>query len=178
MANDAPAPGRPPAGPGHYLRDLVSGATDGIVTTLAIVVAASAAQMEPRVAIILGLANLGADGLSMGASNYLALKSELHQVGASVAEEKPWRHGGATFAAFVLAGAIPLATLVAPPVPGLSTAHLAVLLSALALAGAGAARARFTLQRRWAAGLEMLVVAGLAALVAWLVGASAAGLVA
>jgi hypothetical protein len=49
---------------------VVYGALDGVITTLAVVSGAVGAALEPRVGLILGLANLGADGLSMGASNY------------------------------------------------------------------------------------------------------------
>lgn len=53
-----------------YLADAVLGAIDGCVTTLAIVAGAVGAQFSPAVAIILGVANLVADGFSMAVSNY------------------------------------------------------------------------------------------------------------
>ena len=56
--------------------DLVYGANDGVVTTFAVVAGAMGALLPQGVVIILGLANLLADGFSMGASNYLALRSE------------------------------------------------------------------------------------------------------
>lgn len=61
---------------GTYLPDFVYGANDGIVTTFAVVAGATGAVLSPGVVIILGLANLVADGFSMGASNFLALRSE------------------------------------------------------------------------------------------------------
>ena len=106
---------RPPDGFGHYLRDLVYGALDGAITTMAVVAGTAGAALSPRIGIILGLANLIADGLSMGASNYLGLKSELEQSGRSIAEEAPWRHGLATAAAFVVVGALPLLGYVIGP---------------------------------------------------------------
>src|SRR5436190_24152857 len=92
--------GRPPGGFGHYLRDMIFGAVDGVITTMAVVAGASGAQLGARVALILGVANLIGDGISMGASNYLGLKSEIEQAGADVRAEAPWRHGLATSAAF------------------------------------------------------------------------------
>lgn len=61
---------------GTYLPDFVYGANDGIVTTFAVVAGAAGALLSPGVIIILGIANLLADGFSMGASNLLSLKSE------------------------------------------------------------------------------------------------------
>lgn len=61
---------------GTYIGDFVYGANDGIVTTFAVVAAAAGAVLSPGVVIILGLANLLADGFSMGASNFLSLRSK------------------------------------------------------------------------------------------------------
>ena len=112
----------PAVGAGHYLRDLVYGALDGAITTLAVVAGTAGADLSPRTGMILGLANLVADGFSMGASNYLALKSELEQTSRSVADEAPWRHGLATVGAFVVVGTLPLAgyAVVLLHVPGVS----------------------------------------------------------
>jgi len=59
-----------------FLSDMVYGASDGIVTTFAVVAGASGANLPGAVVIILGLANLLADGFSMGLSNYISLTSE------------------------------------------------------------------------------------------------------
>jgi VIT1/CCC1 family predicted Fe2+/Mn2+ transporter len=65
------------AGPRHsYLRDWVYGGIDGAVTTFAIVSGVVGAQLSPGIILILGAANLIADGLSMAASNYLATRAE------------------------------------------------------------------------------------------------------
>ena len=75
MATPGTALARPPALgrlAGHYLPDLVYGANDGIITTFAVVSGVVGASLSERVIVILGLANLIADGFSMGASNYLA----------------------------------------------------------------------------------------------------------
>ena len=61
---------------GKYIGDLIYGANDGIITTFAVVAGAAGAHLSATVIIILGFANLLADGLSMGASNYLGGKSE------------------------------------------------------------------------------------------------------
>lgn len=67
----------PPETP-EYLRDAVFGAIDGAVTTFAVVAGAIGASLPSGVVIILGLANLFADGLSMAVSNYLGTRAD-HQ---------------------------------------------------------------------------------------------------
>ena len=61
---------------GTYIGDFIFGANDGIVTTLAVVTGSVGANLPPTVILILGFANLIADGLSMGLGNYLGKKSE------------------------------------------------------------------------------------------------------
>ncbi|MBI5787016.1 MAG: VIT1/CCC1 transporter family protein [Candidatus Niyogibacteria bacterium] len=59
-----------------YLKDAVYGANDGIVTTFAVVAGVAGASLDPVVIILLGAANLLADGFSMAASSFLASRSE------------------------------------------------------------------------------------------------------
>lgn len=67
--------------PAHgYLGDAVLGAIDGCVTTFAIVAGAVGAGFSGGVVVILGFANLIADGFSMAASNYLGTKSERERI--------------------------------------------------------------------------------------------------
>ena len=65
------------SGPQHnYLRDWIYGGIDGAVTTLAVVTGVAGAQLSSWIILVLGFANLFADGFSMAAGNYLATKSE------------------------------------------------------------------------------------------------------
>lgn len=67
--------------PDHsYLGDAVLGGIDGCVTTFAVVAGSVGGQFSSTVAIILGLANLFADGFSMAVSNYQATKSHQDMV--------------------------------------------------------------------------------------------------
>jgi len=59
-----------------YLRDWVYGGIDGAITTFAIVAGVVGADLSSRVILILGAANLLADGLSMAAGNYSATRTE------------------------------------------------------------------------------------------------------
>jgi len=60
---------------GPYIHDIVYGANDGIVTTFAVVSGVAGADLATYVVVILGFANVLADGLSMGLGNYLSGKS-------------------------------------------------------------------------------------------------------
>lgn len=59
-----------------YLRDWVYGAIDGAVTTFAIVAGVVGAELSASVVLVLGAANLFADGFSMAAANYTGTRAE------------------------------------------------------------------------------------------------------
>jgi len=65
------------AGPRHnYLRDFIYGGIDGAVTTFAVVAGVVGAELSPAIVLIMGFANLAADGFSMAASNFLGTRAE------------------------------------------------------------------------------------------------------
>ena len=216
----------------QYIGDMVYGGLDGIVTTFAIVSGVSGANLGSGVILILGLANLLADGLSMAAGAFLSLKSEreyydrereretweiehfpegefvemieiyrakgysredaealmeiqskdhdlwvdammVHELGLLPDDRQPIRSALATFVSFLLAGAVPLLVyllgLVVPIDPAVSF-PVALVLSGLALFGLGAAKVLITERNWFRSGLEMLLVGGVAAGIAYLVG--------
>lgn len=65
-----------------YLREIVYGGTDGIITTFAVVAGFAGAEQSMMgslpvlTVLIFGFANLFADGVSMGLGNFLATRSE------------------------------------------------------------------------------------------------------
>ncbi len=61
---------------GGSIKEIVYGATDGIITTFAVISGVVGASLEVKTILILGFANLLADGFSMAASNYLGSQSE------------------------------------------------------------------------------------------------------
>lgn len=65
--------------PRSYLPDFIYGSIDGIVTTFAVVAGVAGAGLEDRIVIILGTANLIADGFSMSVSNLLGARVERQQ---------------------------------------------------------------------------------------------------
>lgn len=156
----------------HYVGDLVYGANDGILTTFAVVAGVTGGSLSATAVIIVGAANLLADGLSMGVGNYLSIRareSALERQGRPEEEARPARHGMATFLAFVSAGSVPLAPYL---VPGIGDRFpLAAALAFGALFGVGAARSAVTASRWWISGLEMLGLGTLVAAAAYATGA-------
>jgi VIT1/CCC1 family predicted Fe2+/Mn2+ transporter len=160
----------------------VYGANDGVITTFAVVAGVTGGTLSPVTVLVLGVANLLADGMSMGVGNYLGIRSDERVREAQQLPEQeafPVRHGVATFAAFVAAGVVPLL----PYVFSGDSANRFAWSTALSLAvlfTMGAARARVGSGSWWTNGLEMLglgVVVGTVAyysgaFIAWLVGAN------
>jgi VIT1/CCC1 family predicted Fe2+/Mn2+ transporter len=221
-----------------YLGDMVYGGLDGIITTFAVVSGVAGADLSPNIILILGLANLFADGFSMATGAYLSAKSdheyyekerqreawevehypegeraELYEmyrsqgyseedartlvdikskdhelwVDTMMLEElqmlkdtnKPLVSAGATLVSFVIAGAVPLLIYLLGllfPIPANISFPLSLALSGAALFGLGAAKVLVTERNPWRSGLEMLLVGGLAAGVAYAVGALLKGL--
>lgn len=93
-----------------YLPEFVYGGIDGTVTTFAVVAATVGAGLSSSIIIILGLANLIGDGISMAISAYLSAKSEQAQDAKDGIKKKKnaKKIGWATFIAFVLIGFVPL----------------------------------------------------------------------
>jgi VIT1/CCC1 family predicted Fe2+/Mn2+ transporter len=222
----------------QYLGDLVYGGLDGVVTTFAVVSGVVGASLGSDVILILGLANLLADGFSMASGAYLSTRSEqeyyhreeererwevehypdgeraelqeiyeargftkdeatqlvaiqsreadrwvkammVDELGMLPDERKPLTSGGATLAAFVLAGSLPLAAYVAGlffPIPPQTAFVASVVLACVALFSLGAAKVFVTQRNPIRSGLEMLAVGSLAGAVAYVVGAFLKGL--
>ncbi len=62
-----------------YLREWVYGGIDGAVTTFAVVAGVAGASLDTSIILILGAANLVADGFSMAAGAYASSRSEREQ---------------------------------------------------------------------------------------------------
>lgn len=156
----------------HYLPDLVYGANDGIITTFAVVCGVVGADLSNRVILILGFANLVADGFSMGASNFLSRRSYADPGERSDRPEAA-RHGSATLAGFLTAGTVPLVAYVIP-LADADRFPATVALTLATLFAVGASRAIVTGLGWFRSGIEMLVVGAAAAGVAYGIGAFAA----
>jgi VIT1/CCC1 family predicted Fe2+/Mn2+ transporter len=144
----------------------VYGANDGIITTFAVVSGVAGGQLSHLAVLVVGTANLAADGVSMGVGNFLAIRADeraREAEGLPELERHPWKHGLATLLAFVVAGAVPLMPYVV-----LRTSPLIVstVMTFTTLFVLGALRALVTKDRWWQTGLETFalgtVVAGAA----------------
>jgi VIT1/CCC1 family predicted Fe2+/Mn2+ transporter len=62
---------------GQYIKSLVYGGMDGIITTFAVVAGVAGASLSSNIILILGIANLLADGFSMAVGDYLSTKAEM-----------------------------------------------------------------------------------------------------
>lgn len=219
---------------GRYLRDIVYGGLDGIITTFAVVSGVAGAQLDASIIVILGVANLLADGFSMGTGDYLSTKSEReyydkearrlatrfdadpaaaalylegvyranggytaddasalaalqshtrdHWIAAVMITDlnmtredgSPLKNALATFLAFVIAGALPLIVYLVGLVvviPADAAFAISIVSSGVALFALGAAKVYVTHLNPLRSGLEMLIVGGFAAVVAFAVGA-------
>jgi VIT1/CCC1 family predicted Fe2+/Mn2+ transporter len=160
-------------GPRALIGDVVFGANDGLITTFAVVSSVTGAELGAPVALVLGLANLLADGISMGAGDYLGRRSEAQARANHEGEEEPGRwvpavHGAVIFGSFVAVGAVPLLPYLV--LDSDEAFPLAAAFTVVTLFVVGAARTRVTGARWLTAGLEMLVIGSVAAVVAFAVG--------
>ena len=216
----------------QYIGSMVYGGLDGIITTFAVVTGVAGANLGANVVLILGLANLFADGVSMGVGAYLSKKSEkeyydierqreawevehfpegerlelidiytrqgyskeeanqlvdiisrdkerwidtmmVDELGLLADDKKPILSALATLASFIIAGVLPLVVYLVglfTPIDLDTSFIVSLVLSGLALFGLGAAKVKVTGLKPLRSGLEMLIVGGLAASVAYLVG--------
>ena len=123
--------------------------------------------------LVVGAANLAADGVAMGVGNLLAIRaheSALAAEGRPEEETYPWKHGSATLVAFVGAGIVPLVPYLLPADNGGRLLWSSVF-TLTSLFGVGVARAAVTRDRWWRTGLEMLMLGGLVAAPAYGAGA-------
>lgn len=232
MKNIETAKRKRPAPSGKNIKSMVYGGLDGIITTFAVVAGVAGASLEMRVVLILGMANLLADGFSMAVGDYLSSKSENEydsgiqgkqraeiladpEVAASQLQERyvaegfapadaqtlvqtlskydrqfaeffmekrqeeaentipPLQNAIVTFFSFLFFGLVPLLayvfTLIFPPLRE-QAFLLASVLTAITLFILGALKSVITRTNWLKSGLEMLVIGGLAAIVAYLVG--------
>ena len=154
---------------GAYIGAFVYGANDGIVTTFAVVAGAAGALLPPGVIVILGFANLFADGFSMGASNFLAIRSERELAKQPREIVASLQHSFVTFGAFVMAGVVPILPYLFHW-SGTQQFFSASALAAAMFFSVGAARTYITKGNFLKAGFEMLVIGVIASSVAYGVG--------
>jgi len=75
-------------GSGGFLRNVVYGFNDGLTANFGLVAGVLGAEVAPQIVMVSGFAGMIADALSMGASGYLAAKSEQEVYAHEIAMEQ------------------------------------------------------------------------------------------
>lgn len=164
----------------NNLREFVYGGMDGAVTTFAVVTGAAGAGLSSRIILILGFANVLADGFSMAVGSYLSEKSDQDlQIKQGKADDKDHQTAKdasvSTFISFVLIGFVPLSLYTVDFVfkMGWSSGDLlvwSVILTLLAFAGIGYLRGRVTHVDKARTTMESLSLGVAAAVISYIVG--------
>ncbi len=159
----------------RYIKDAVYGANDGIVTTFAVVSSVEGAKLGTAAILVVGFASLFADGFSMASSDFLASKAESARKkndgeASGPEKENPKLAAFFTFFAFILVGVIPLIPYFFVGVASSTSFIISGVVTAITLFGVGALRTRITGGNALRAGVEMLLIGGSAAAVAFIIG--------
>lgn len=159
------------------LKAAVLGANDGIITTFAVVAGVVGAGLPVTTILILGIANMIADGISMALGDYLGEQSARQMQGE---RHQPFTHflhstSLVTFVSFVLAGTLPLLPYIISytsiPLPESTQFPLSILSTGAALFIIGSMRTIITKHGWLRSGVEMFSVGVLAATLAYFLGA-------
>lgn len=160
-----------------YLSEFVYGGIDGAVTTFAVVAGATGARFDTKVLLVLGFANLIADGFSMSVGSYLSTKSEqelMQKKGESIKDEpSPVINGATTYVSFIFIGLIPLLAHTFEAVfdtNGGNSFLIASILTATAFVGIGLLKSKVAHAPRLRSVLETLILGVIAAGFAYVLG--------
>lgn len=148
------------------IRDVVVAGNDGVVTTFAVVAGSLGASLSPSVVLILGFANLFADGLSMSTGAFLGVKSELEFEHQKLGK-KPFENGITTFISFVISGFIPLFPYLFKIDNAFTISSILVCLTLLII---GVFRGIVTKKNVLSTVIENIIIGGVSAVVAFAVG--------
>lgn len=157
----------------HLIKPAVFGATDGIITTFAVVASVAGAGLSPSIVLIMGIANMLGDGVSMGLGDFIGERSE-RLATKKKKKNDVWQTGVVTFAAFVTAGIFPLLPYLFQAVGVFDTQDnqlsLSVVVTMCTLFFVGSLRTIIIPRVWWKNGIEMLLVGSAAATVAYTFG--------
>lgn len=161
----------------EYLGQFVYGGIDGSVTTFAVVAGATGAQLSSVIVIILGFANLIADGFSMAVGSYLSSKSEIELArknNKKIEDERlPIVDGLMTFLSFQVVGLVPLLAYTVDYIFKLNIENLfliASVLTALSFIAIGLLKSYVTHTGKIRGVSETLILGIIAAVIAYFVG--------
>ena len=160
----------------RYIPEFVYGAVDGTVTTFAVVAASAGAGISSAVILILGVANLIADGFSMGSSAYLAASAEHDEsVRGTQKRASPKIIGLVTFLAFVAVGSVPVLPYLFDVVavlkaPSTTLFYISSLLTAITFLTIGFIKGKVGKQSPWREATITLLLGAVAAGLAYFAG--------
>lgn len=157
-----------------YLSDFVYGGIDGTITTFAIVSGTAGANLSTNIIVILGLANVLADGFSMAVSRYLSAETE-EELQDKPRDPSPYTSAIVTFFAFVVMGLIPLSAFILGHMmnsSGNKMYSLAYVLTGISLFLIGFLKGQMLGKHPGKSGLLTLGVGGAASLISFYVGRS------
>lgn len=146
--------------------DFVYGGIDGTITTLAIIAASSGLSLETKMVVSLGLANILADGFSMGISRYLSAEEE---------DINALTGGLVTFISFIVVGLIPLLVFIYYSMNNIKICdkncyNISYMMTGLALFMVGFVKGEILNKGRLKTGIFTTIIGGIAALIAYYVG--------
>ena len=155
-----------------YLGELVYGAFDGTITTFAVVAGSVGAGLESNIIVILGFANLLADGFAMSIGAYLSSKSEHAKDPDKTQEKSPIYIGLSTYLAFIIMGFIPILIYVVDLLHQINTDLfvLSSILTGIVFAFIGGMKAYVTKTNITKGVVQTVILGVIAALVAYYVG--------
>ena len=160
----------------RYIPEFVYGAVDGTVTTFAVVAASAGAGISSAVILILGVANLIADGFSMGSSAYLSASAE-HDESARDTQKRASSKiiGLVTFLAFVAVGSVPVLpylfdVVAVLKVPSTTLFYISSLLTAITFLTIGFIKGKVGKQSPWREAIITLLLGAVAAGLAYFAG--------
>ncbi len=149
----------------RYLPEFVYGAIDGSVTTFAVVSGVIGASLSHAVIIILGFANLFADGFSMATSDYLSIKSK-EEMGVNK-KSSALKRAIVTFISFLVIGFIPLISFI---FNFSSQFFYSALLTIIAFGIVGWFKGVITGKSRIFSSLQTILIGGVAATISFFIG--------
>ena len=157
----------------NTVRAGVFGIQDGVVSNFGLIMGVAGAQVSPAAVLIAGIAGLVSGAMSMGAGEYVSVRTqrELLQAGRAVEEDEnvnPYRAAAANGLLFAIGGLVPLLPFLLSA--DMTAVVLSIVLSVTALFGAGAVLTRLTRQSVLRSGVRMLVIGGGAGLLGYVVG--------
>ena len=151
----------------NYLPSIVYGGSDGAVTTFSVMAGAYGAGLPARIVIILGLANLFADGFSMASADYLAEDSKVDS-----RKSENLKSAFTTFLSFVSIGSIPLLPflLTINNLGNTSIFYASAILTILTFVFIGYMRGRILKRNKIHTILQSVIICSISAFVAYFVG--------